>query len=104
MKTSKKLRSKIKAMKEWIMSNRTLPLEWIFITINAKLRGRDQYYGVTDNTRKLKSLLCIAKKMLLKWLKRRSKRRSYTWDTFYKRVLRAYALLEQSIKVNLFYK
>lgn len=40
VKTSKKkFRSKIKAMKEWIKRNRMMPLEVIFDTVNAKLRG-----------------------------------------------------------------
>ena len=40
VKTSKKkFRSKIKAMKEWIKAHRTMPLERIFKTVNAKLRG-----------------------------------------------------------------
>lgn len=38
VKTSKKkLRSKIKQMKEWIKDHRTMPLELIFKTVNAKL-------------------------------------------------------------------
>ena len=28
-----------------------MPLEPIFKTVNAKLRGHYQYYGVTDNTK-----------------------------------------------------
>ena len=58
VKTSKKkLRSKIKQMKEWIKDHRTMPLELIFKTVNAKLRGHYQYYGVTDNTREVKNYL-----------------------------------------------
>lgn len=37
--SKKKFRSKIKAMKEWIKARRTLPLEQMFKTANAKLRG-----------------------------------------------------------------
>jgi len=58
VKTSKKkLRSKIKSMKEWIKANRILPLEEIFKTVNMKLRGHYQYYGVTDNSKELKNYL-----------------------------------------------
>lgn len=86
------------------MSHRTLPLEWIFKTINAKLRGHYQYYGVTDNTREVKSFLCIKKKLLFKWLNRRSQKRSYTWETFNNGLLHTFPLLEPSIKVSLFYR
>lgn len=105
VKTSKKkFRSKIKAMKEWIKNHRTIPLELIFKTINAKLRGHYQYYGVTDNTRDVKNFLQQTKWLLFKWLNRRSQRRSYTLDTFYNGLLRTFPLLEPSIKVSLFYR
>lgn len=105
VKTSKKkLRSKIKQMKEWIKYHRTMPLELIFKTVNAKLRGHYQYYGVTDNTREVKNYLSQTKWLLLKWLNRRSQRRSYTLDTFYNGLLKTFPLLEPSIKVSLFYR
>ena len=105
VKTSKKkFRSKIKAMKEWIKVHRTMPLEPLFKTINAKLRGHYQYYGVTDNTREVKNFLMQTKWLLFKWLNRRSQRRSYTMDTFFNGLLRTFPLLEPSIKVSLFYR
>lgn len=105
VKTSKKkLRSKIKQMKEWIKDHRTMPLELIFKTVNAKLRGHYQYYGVTDNTREVKNYLTQTKRLLFKWLNRRSQRRSYTFDTFYNGLLKTFPLLEPSIKVSLFYR
>ena len=105
VKTSKKkLRSKIKGMKDWIKKHRMMPLEWIFKTINAKLRGHYQYYGVTDNTREVKVFQSITKKLLFKWLNRRSQKRSYTWEVFNKGLLRTFPLIEPSIKVSLFYR
>ena len=105
VKTSKKrLRSKIKQMKEWIKHHRTIPLELIFKTVNAKLRGHYQYYGVTDNTREVKSYLSQTKWLLFKWLNRRSQRKSYTAETFFQGLLRTFPLLEPSIKVSLFYR
>lgn len=105
VKTSKKkLRSKIKAMKEWIMIHRTKPLEWIFKTVNAKLRGHYQYYGVTDNTREVEAYLRATKKLLFLWLNRRSQRRSYTWESYNNGLLRTFPLLEPRIRVSLFYR
>ena len=105
VKTSKKkFRSKIRAMKEWIKTHRTMPLEQIFKTVNAKLRGHYQYYGVTDNTREVKNFLIRTKWLLFKWLNRRSQRRSYTLDTFFNGLLRTCPLLEPRIKVSLFYR
>lgn len=105
VKTSKKkFRSKIKEMKEWIKIHRAKPLERIFKTVNAKLRGHYQYYGVTDNTKEVKNFLTQTKWLLLKWLNRRSQKRSYTLDTFFNGLLRTFPLLEPSIKVSLFYR
>jgi hypothetical protein len=105
VKTSKKkFRSKIRAMKEWIKEHRTLRLEQIFKTINAKLRGHYQYYGVTDNTKDVKNFLAQTKWLLFKWLNRRSQKKSYSIDTFYNGLLRIFPLIEPEIKVSLFYR
>jgi hypothetical protein len=105
VKTSgKKLRSKIKTMKNWIKDNRTMPVGELVKKINQKLRGHYQYYGVTDNTRSVKSYLNATKWVLFKWLNRRSQRRSYTLDAFYNGLLKTFPLLEPTIKVSLFYR
>ncbi len=46
------------SMKEWLKSNRTLPLCEILTTIKAKVRGHYQYYGVTDNAKAIKKFQC----------------------------------------------
>lgn len=105
VKTSKrKLRSKIKAMKEWIKSHRTMELKALFKIVNAKLRGHYQYYGVTDNTKEIKSFQQHTKWLLFKWLNRRSQKKSYTHETFFNGLLRTFPLVEPSVKVSLFYK
>ncbi len=72
--------------------------------INQKLRGQYQYYGVTDNTRGVKSYLNAVKWLLYKWLNRRSQKRSYTLDIFYNGLLKTFPLLEPMIRVSLFYR
>jgi len=105
VKTSnKKLRSKIKTMKYWIKNNRTMPVGELIKKVNQKLRGHYQYYGVTDNTRSVKSYLSAVKWLLYKWLNRRSQRRSYTMETFYNGLLKTFPLIEPTIKVSLFYR
>jgi group II intron reverse transcriptase/maturase len=104
VKTSrKKLNSKIKAMKEYIRSNRDMPLEMLFKKINQKLQGHYQYYAVTDNTRGVKKYLNAVTWLLFKWLNRRSQKRSYTIDSFFYGLLRTFPLKEPKIKVSLFY-
>ena len=105
VKTSrKKFRSKVKAMKEWIKENRTMPVENLIKKLNQKLRGHYQYYGVTDNTKSVKSFQHIAKWTLFKWLNRRSQKRSYTADAFFKGLLRTFPIIEPTVKVSLFYR
>jgi RNA-directed DNA polymerase len=43
-------------MKEWIKNNRVMTVAELIKKINQKLRGRYQYYRVTDNKRKLYSI------------------------------------------------
>lgn len=102
--SKKKLRSKIRAMKQWIKYNRTMPVGDLIKKINQKLRGHYQYYSVTDNTKSVKSYLNMTKWLLYKWLNRRSQRRSYTIDTFFNGLLRTFPLLEPKISTSLFYR
>lgn len=105
VKTSrKKFKSKAKAMKEWIKNNRMMPVGNLIEKLNQKLRGHYQYYGVTDNTRSVKSFQNIAKWTLFKWLNRRSQKRSYNADTFFNGLLKTFPILEPSIKISLFYR
>jgi len=100
----KKFSSKVKAMKEWIKANRTLPVENLIRKLNQKLRGHHQYYGVTDNIKSVKSFTNIAKWTLFKWLNRRSQKRSYSIDTFFHGLLKTFPVIEPTVKVSLFYR
>lgn len=105
VKTSKKkLRSKVKSMNQWIKDNRTMPVKDFIKKINQKLRGHYQYYGVTDNTRSVKSLLNTTRYLLFKWLNRRSQKRSYNSESFYNGLLRTFPLIEPKVSVSIFYR
>jgi hypothetical protein len=105
VKTSKKkFRSKIGEMKEWIKTHRVLPLEELFKTVKAKLRGHYQYYGVMDNTKEVKHFQTQTKWMLFKWLNRRSQKKSYTADTFFNGLLKTFPIKEPRTMISLFYR
>ena len=91
-------------MKEWIKENRTMPVGNLIKKINQKLRGHYQYFGVTDNTMSVKSFAHIAKWILFKWLNRRSQKRSYSIDSFYKGLLKTFPIIEPTVKISLFYR
>jgi RNA-directed DNA polymerase len=92
----KKLQSCIKRMKAWIRDNRHKKKQWFFTTLNTKLLGHYNYYGVRGNSRSLWEFYDEVMKRLFKWLNRRSQRRSYTWEAF-KRLLSFITLARPSI-------
>ena len=78
----KKLRSSIKRFTEWCKKNRNLEARVLFRRLNAKLRGYYNYYGVFGNYDGLQQFFKQVKRILFKWLNRRSQRRSYNWHGF----------------------
>ena len=105
VKSSKKrMRRKLRDMKDWIKRNRSLKVGALIDKLNLKLRGYYQYYAVTDNLPEVKNYLNAVKWLLYKWLNRRSQRSSYSIDTFFNGLLKSNPLLEPHIKVSLFYR
>jgi len=102
-KTSrKKFRMKCKEMNNWLrkIRNYKKAKEWWPI-LQAKLRGHYQYYGVSGNMQSLQRFYSLTMRMTLKWLNRRSQRKSYSWRGFYK-YLEHYPLPEPRIVHNLY--
>lgn len=87
----KKLRQSLRNFTEWCRENRNLPLRLLFSSLNSKLRGYYNYYGVIDNSGSLWEYFYYAVKTLFKWLNRRSQPRSYNWQGF-KAMLEHYGL------------
>lgn len=77
-KTSKKkFKQKIQEFKVWIKENRKKPLKEVMIIVKKKLIGHYNYYGITDNSIMIKKYFNEIKKLLFKWLNRRSQKKSY---------------------------
>ena len=101
-KTSKKkFRQKIQEFKIWIKENRILPLNQIMATVRKKLIGHYNYYGVTDNIESMNKYFYEIRKLLYKWLNRRSQRRSFDSIKF-NQMLEFYNLPMPSIRVNIY--
>lgn len=79
----KKFRKKCQELNQWLKSirNRLPVTEWWPI-LAAKLRGHYQYYGVSGNMPSLQRYYRLALRLALKWLNRRSQRRSYNGKGF----------------------
>jgi len=78
----KKFRAAVNRMKVWIRDNRHKSKRWFLKTLQTKLVGHYQDYGVRGNARARWDFYEKVKKLLFTWLNRRSQRRSYTWTAF----------------------
>lgn len=82
-KTSKKkYRASLFRCKKWITNNRTLPTKEFMRNIKQKIQGHCNYYGITDNLRSVSNFIDECKRLLFKWLNRRSQQKSFDWDKF----------------------
>lgn len=79
---TKKLRVKFRALKDWFRESRTKPTADVWRTLCAKLQGHFQYYNVNDNWRSLVKYREAARRMALRWLRRRSQNSGLSWDAF----------------------
>ena len=82
-RTSKKrLRAKLRAVREWIRSHLTLPVGELWEMVNRKLTGHYAYYHVSDNWAMVWTFRWQTFKALCWGLNRRSQRQSLTWRAF----------------------
>lgn len=78
----KKHRAACEAIQKWIKGNRNEGLRPIMATLKKKLYGHWNYYGVHHNSKSLWDYYYHTCHVVLKWLNRRSQRRSFTWVRF----------------------
>jgi group II intron reverse transcriptase/maturase len=97
----KKYVAKLRIFKEWLKEARTLKTKELWKIASSKLRGHYNYYGVTDNYRRIVRFDQAVKKLLFKWLNRRGKRNCLNWDEFNK-MLKRFPLPKPRIMVNMF--
>ena len=77
------MRTKLNKVTEWVKKIKDrIPLKQIWKTFTAKLRGHINYYGISHNGENVSKFLYEAKKIVFKWLNRRSQRKSFTWEEF----------------------
>ncbi len=78
----KSLRNSKKRFTQWCRENRHRRLPDLFKALNAKLRGYYNYFGVHGNSLSLNAFYFHAVRTLMKFLNRRSQRKSYNWVGF----------------------
>lgn len=81
--SSRRYRAKLKRVNEWARQVRNkYALKEIWKTFCLKIRGHTQYYGVSFNYSRVAKFLYESKRIMFKWLNRRSQHKSFSWDKF----------------------
>lgn len=98
----KKLRQKLTAMNAWLKAvrNRAPLREW-WSLLRQKLLGHYHYYGVSGNFRRIHWFFRETYRLALKWLNRRSQKKSYTYERF-AQYLQRYPLPKPKIYHNFY--
>jgi hypothetical protein len=96
----KRFTEKLKALAKWLKQNRHRPIGEIMARVNKVILGHYNYYGVVTNTQALVRFAQFVRKILFKWLNRRSQRKSYTWETFNSRVMERFPMAKPGIYVH----
>ena len=78
----KKLRASLANFTDWIRRSRHRGVGQLLRILRSKYRGYGNYYGVIGNSASLTQFYYRSKRILFKWLNRRSQRLSYTWPGF----------------------
>jgi RNA-directed DNA polymerase len=86
---SERMRKKLKALSVRLAKLRPHGGQAMLERVRRHLQGHIQYFGVSGNSRSLGQYANQARRLLFKWLNRRSQRRSVAWDRF-NRVVRPY--------------
>ncbi len=74
----------------------------LLLRVKSVVQGWLNYYAIKDNKKRVSAFTCEVKRMLFKWLNRRSQKRSLEWDQF-SRILRKLAFPEGKILKDPFF-
>ncbi len=78
----KRFRAALARVSEWIKAQRNMPVRQLIEALNARLRGHYNFYGVIGNYESLCSFLNQVRRVLQKWLGRRSQKGRLGWERF----------------------
>jgi RNA-directed DNA polymerase len=94
-KTSKKkFTLALKKMNEWLRKNNHQAVSELIGTLNLKLRGYYNYYGITFNGQALRDYHLAVVRLLFKWINRAGDREAWQWPRF-TRLIAEWIPLEQ---------
>jgi RNA-directed DNA polymerase len=73
-------RKKLAGMNDHIRKHRHE--KGLLLQVKRVVQGWLNYYAITDNERRVSGFTCEVKRMLFKWLNRRSQKRCFEWEQF----------------------
>lgn len=81
----KTLSRKLKAMNDWLRACRNaLSWEELLPKIRIRMHGHFNFFGINGNMRALKIFYHQCKRIIYKWINRRSQKKSMNWEQFNK--------------------
>lgn len=81
---SNRLQRAIQRFKDWCRENRSRGNKAIVRSVRSKFLGHRNYYGLKGNARQVSGYFHACKKILFRWINRRSQMKSMNWNEFYK--------------------
>jgi group II intron reverse transcriptase/maturase len=79
----KKFSAKCKEMNQWLKDIRNaVPTKDWWKILQAKIRGHNQYYGISENFAGVRRFYNATIRMVHKWMNRRSQKRKMNWARF----------------------
>ena len=79
--SAKKLKAKRQAVREWLRKRLTSPMGQTLATLNRKLIGHYNYYGVNGNYRAVRAFWWYVKRRFFWTLRRRSQKHKIRWES-----------------------
>ena len=100
--SAKKFRRSCRNVCEWLKAVRNMiSMKELWAKLARRIRGHYQYYGVSENSRKLQEFYYQVVRMAYKILNRRSQKKSYNWSEF-SRYLKRFPLPQPRIVHNFY--
>lgn len=99
--SKKKMKSKLKKIKQWMRENINKPVVEMLKELNVKVNGHYNYYGITDNTPGIKKYAYAVRRALFRHINRR--RQGKPCDSLkFEKLMTKYPLTPPKIRVNIY--
>lgn len=99
--SKKKMKAKLKKIKQWMRENITTPVVELIKELNVKLNGHYNYYGITDNCPGIKKYAYAVRRALLRHLNRRRQGKPCDFLKFEK-LMNKFPLIPPKIRVSIY--